>query len=261
MREARVNDTVVRYQQSGKGPVALFLHGFPLDHTMWQFQWEDLSDVRTCVAPDLRGFGASATPGPELLTMDQHALDMVDLLDHLDVGRADIIGLSMGGYVALALQALHPERFRSLALIDTRANADDQAARANRDAVAERLVHEGRETWTHTVIPPLIGPDASVFVRARLRAMIEGTRYETIVAALEGMKDRPDQTDLLPRIETPTVVICGEHDSLTPPALSRAMADAIPGARLELIPGAGHMSPLERPDAVNAALRAFWGVA
>ena len=259
MREARANGTILRYHQSGSGPVALFLHGFPLDHSMWQFQWEDLSEVRTCVAPDLRGFGASATPGPELLTMDQHALDMMDLLDHLGADRADIVGLSMGGYVALALWALHPERFRSLALIDTRANADDQAARANRDAVAERLVEEGREEWTRSMIPPLIGPDATLFVRARLRAMIESTRYETILAALEGMKNRPDRVGDLPGVDTPTVVICGEHDALTPLDLSRGLAEAIPGARLEVIPGAGHMSPLERPDAVNAALRAFWG--
>ena len=129
MREARVNDTVVRYQQSGKGPVALFLHGFPLDHSMWQFQWEDLSEVRTCVVPDLRGFGASATPGPELLTMDQHALDMMDLLDHLGADRADIVGLSMGGYVALALWQ-HADRrlFDSWMAVERAEILDDQHA-------------------------------------------------------------------------------------------------------------------------------------
>ena len=115
--------------------------------------------------------------------------------------------------------------------------------------------------WTGLMMPPLIGPNATVFVRGRLRAMIENTRYETILAALEGMKNRPDRLDLLPTIHTPTVVICGEHDALTPPDLSRAMAEAIPGARLEIIPGSGHMSPLERPDAVNAALQSFWGQA
>lgn len=127
-------------------------------------------------------------------------------------------------------------------------------AHAARDTLAEQLLETGRTDFAGKMIPTLLGPRPTKAVRSRLRSMIEGTRYETMVASLEGMKDRPDRSVLLSQVAVPTLVMAGEHDALTPPAQARAMAEMIPGARMTVIPGAGHLSPLEQPDAVNTAL-------
>lgn len=258
MHETRVGEFTLRYATSGDGPVALFLHGFPLDHSMWHAQRAALGDVRTCVAPDLRGFGASAGVTSPILTMEAHARDAVAVLDAVGAEQADVVALSMGGYVALAMWALSPDRIRTLTLMDTRAEADDELARAKRDDAAKHLLEHGRERFSAGMLGSLVGPQASLYARGRVRSMIEGTSYETIVAALAGMKVRADREDLLETITVPALVVCGKQDSITPPPYSRRMAEAIPDARLELVDGAGHMAPLERAEPVNRALRAFW---
>lgn len=258
MDETRIGEFTLRYASSGSGPVALFLHGFPLDHSMWHAQRAALGDVRTCIAPDLRGFGASAGVTSPILTMEAHARDAVAILDEVGAEQADVVALSMGGYVALTMWALSPERVRTLTLMDTRAEADDELARAKRDDAAQHLLEFGRDRFAGEMLKALVGPQASLYSRGRVRSMIEGTSYETIIAALAGMKVRADRKALLETITVPALVVCGKQDAITPPPYSRRMAEAIPDARLELIDGAGHMSPLERPEPVNRALRSFW---
>ena len=247
----------IHFHQSGEGPVALFVHGFPLDHSMWAAQVRGLGDMATCVAPDLSGFGASPHDGSERLSMERHADDLARILDHLGVEQADVIALSMGGYVALAMWELHAERVRSIALVDTRSEADDAAGKDARDAARERLGTIGRERFAEEMLPKLVGPNATPEVREELMAMMTHTAHETLSAALIGMRDRPDRSGLLASIHVPSLVVCGELDVITPPASARAMAAAIPGAELEIVEGVGHMAPMEAPDAVTAALRRF----
>ncbi|HPF12896.1 MAG: alpha/beta hydrolase [Planctomycetes bacterium] len=239
----------------GKGPAALFLHGFPLDHTMWSDQLPALADLRECIAPDLRGFGRSEASTNAVLTMDQIASDAAAVLDARGIETVDLIGFSMGGYAALAFAEHYPKRLRSLVLIDTRAGADDAAGQAKRKASAERLVEVGRLAWGTDTIAALLAPNAALGARARMRTMIEHTPYETIVAAQLGMAERPDRTRVLATISVPTTVIVGELDALTPPDQARAMVATLPNAKLVVVPGAGHMSPIEAPEAVIAALR------
>jgi pimeloyl-ACP methyl ester carboxylesterase len=253
-----LDDTRLHYRERGSGPLALFVHGYPLDSTLWLEQLEDLADLRRCVAPDLRGFGLSEPSCLPALTMERHADDLADLLDRLGAQAADVVGLSMGGYVALALVERHPGLVRSLALVDTRADADSAAAREGRDTAAARLLEQGREALAGELRAALLGPHASAPARARLRSMVEGTRYETILAALEGMKQRPDRSEVLERLAVPVAIVVGEDDALTPPAQARSMAARIPGARLTVVPGAGHLTPLEAPEALSAALRELW---
>jgi pimeloyl-ACP methyl ester carboxylesterase len=164
----------------------------------------------------------------------------------------------MGGYVALALAELHPRAVRTLALVDTKAGADSQAAREGRDAAAARLLEQGRGALAGELCAALLGPMASRTARARLRSMAEGTRYETWLAALEGMKQRPDRTSVLARLRVGLAIVVGEDDALTPPAEARSMAERVSGARLTVVPGAGHLTPLEAPEALSAALRELW---
>jgi len=251
---ARVNGTMLYYREAGEGDLAVFIHGFPLDHSIWLDQLHGLAHVRHCIAPDLRGYGRSDPLVEPALTMELIAGDIVGLIEALGATEADIIGLSMGGYAALALYELHPAMVRSLTLVDTKATPDSAEARDARDALADQLLDDGRIAFAGRMTPTLLGPDPTPSVRARLRSMIEGTRYETMVASLAGMKDRPDRSALLPQIAVPTLVVAGEHDALTPPDQARMMAAQIPGARTTVVSGAGHLTPLEAPDQVNSAL-------
>lgn len=251
---ARVNGTMLYYRESGEGRLAVFLHGFPLDHSIWLDQLSGLAHVRRCVAVDLRGFGRSDPILEPSLSMEVLADDVAGLIEALGADQADVVGLSMGGYVALALWELRPELVRSLTLADTRAAADSPEARASRRALAGRLLTSGRAEVAADLTGSLLGPHPAPLVRARLRSMIEGTRYETMVAALDGMGHRPDRTALLSTVSVPSLVIGGEEDRVTPPAQMRALAQAIRGARTVIVPGSGHLPPLERPDATNEAL-------
>ncbi len=257
MPYAEIDAIRLHLRQRGSGPVALLIHGFPLDSTMWIQQLDALSDLRRCIAVDLRGFGMSSPVTGDPLTMEQHADDLAGVLDLVSQEQADVIGLSMGGYVAMAFAESYPERVRSLALVDTKSGADSPEARVGRDALALRLLEDGRSAIAETMQAGLLGPDASIPVQARLRSMVEGCPYETIVGALGGMRDRPDRTPVLSAVHVPAAVIVGEQDTVTPPAEAEIMAAELEDAVLTVISGSGHMSPIEQPAAVNSALRAL----
>ena len=155
---------------------------------------------------------------------------------------------------SLALWELRPTLVRSLTLIDTRASADTAEARLARDAMADRLLDRGRSAIATELIAALLGRTPSHRSQARLRSMIEGTRYETFISALEGMKERQDRTSLLSRIDVPVLVAGGEDDALISVDDLRAMAQQISGARTTIISDAGHLPPIEQPDRVNHAL-------
>ncbi|GMQ86725.1 MAG: alpha/beta fold hydrolase [Acidimicrobiia bacterium] len=252
------NESTFHYLESGDGPVALFVHGFPLDATMWSEQLEGLAALRRCLAIDLRGFGRSGRSPRPVLAMEDHAADLEAFLDKGSVAAAiDLVGLSMGGYVALAFAELYPERIRSIALIDTKSTPDSEEAKAGRDATAMRLVKEGRAGFATDMTDALLAAEASPWTRARVRTMIESTPTETMVAALEGMKQRPDRTTVLAALRAPVTVIVGEQDRMAPLAEAEYMARSGRGT-LTVIPGAGHLSPIEQPNAVTAALRTQW---
>lgn len=254
MRYRDITGTTLAYARRGSGPVAVFLHGFPLDHRMWLDQIEGLADIRECIAPDFPGFGRSDPISERALTMESLADGIAEFIGG---EAADIVALSMGGYVALALWERHPEVFRTLTLVDTRSAADSEEGIEGRRATAEQVAALGVSSLVEGLLGRLLSPEAGVHVRARLRGMIEYTSPETVVAALEGMARRPDRTPLLEGISVPTLVIVGEEDVLAPPDLAEEMAGRIPDARLVVIPGAGHMTPIEAPAEVTAALREF----
>ncbi len=244
---------------AGDGPVAIFIHGFPLDSRMWIDQLERLGDVRTCVAVDLAGFGQSPPIVDDTYPMDHHAVDLVEAINGFGSRTVDVVGLSMGGYVALALAETAPDVVRSLALVDTKATADTPEGRQGRDEARARLRSETRSDFASRMVDVLVAPDAAVSVRQRMRTMMESTAYETIHAALGGMRDRPDRMPVLAGLDAPVGVIVGEHDEVTPIADAEAMAAQARDATLSVVAGAGHMSPMEAPDAVAAALRTLWG--
>ncbi len=258
MHFVEVRDTTLAYQSRGAGDLAVFVHGFPLDHRLWLDQLDALGDLRQCVAPDLRGSGWSDPVTSRVLSMEQLADDLAELIDNLGHTTADVVSLSMGGYAALALWERHPDRVRSLVLMDTRSGADSEAGRAARRDTAERVAGEGSGVLVADLQKALLAPGAGLAARVRLRSMIEATAPETIVASLEGMARRADRTATLSSITVPTLVMVGEADGLAPPDVAEHMAELISGAGCVVIPGAGHLPPIETPEAVSEALREFW---
>lgn len=246
------------HEEAGAGLPVVLLHGFPHDRSLWVPQLGALVDRCRCIAPDLRGFGMSLVEPP--WTMDQYADDVVALLDRLQIERAVVGGLSMGGYVAFAIWRRHPHRVRALLLADTRAGADDDEARAKRRRQIEFVQSRGADALAAQLLPGMLGertrnrhPDIVEVVHDMLaRAPVAG-----IVGALEAMIARPDSTPTLPTISVPTLVLVGDEDQLTPVAEARRLHQGIAGSRLEVIAGAGHLSNLERPAAFNHVVSEF----
>jgi pimeloyl-ACP methyl ester carboxylesterase len=258
-RYADLSSARLSWLEAGAGPVAILVHGFPLDARMWHDQLDALADdERRVVAVDLRGHGHSPWAGDAIHSMDRMAADLLALADDLDAAAFDLVGFSMGGYVALALAQVAPERIRTLALIDTKSGPDTEDGKAGRVALATDAVRQGR-AWLHDKLSgALLGEDASDLARGRFRTIVESQPYESVVADLAGMRDRPDRTDVLAALHMPSAVIVGSDDAITPPADSEGMAGLLPAAELTVIENAGHMTPLEEPDSVSRALAVLW---
>jgi 3-oxoadipate enol-lactonase len=260
MASARIRGIEMAYDVAGSGPAVVLLHGFPFNRSMWRAQAQALSDRYRVITPDLRGFGETSASSDEPATMREMAEDVAALLDELGIERFTLGGLSMGGYVALAFYRSFPLRVRNFVLADTRPSPDTEEARANRERQAQEALREGMEGIIDAMLPKLLAPatlSGREGVVEELRAMMRGTKAEGAAAALRGMAERPDQTSLLARILSPTLIIVGSEDQLTPLAEAQIMHREIRGSRLEVIEGAGHVSNLERPSEFNHALRSF----
>lgn len=232
----------------GEGGPILFIHGFPLDRTIWRPMAATLTGWRR-IAPDLRGFGRSAAP-EGTGSMATWADDLAALLDALGAEQAVVCGHSMGGYVAFEMLRRHPERVRALVLVNTRAAPDDDKARAARNAMMTRVRRDGAGAVVEDLLPRLVAPatrKTQPHVVEQVRRVITAGHGEGLAQALEAMRDRPDSRSLLETIVVPTLVIAGRDDQIVPAAESRAMAAAIPDAHLAMVPDAGHLAPLEQP--------------
>lgn len=253
-----VHNIHLSYDDIGTGLPIVFLHAFPLDRSMWAPQVGALVRQGRCIAPDLRGFGAS-TPAPPY-SIDQYADDVAALLDVLGAQPAVVVGLSMGGYVAFAFWRRHRAKVRALVLADTRAGADTDEGREKRRRLIEVAQSRGSETVAEMQVASMVGkttrqrrPD----VVDTVRGMMAAAPVEGIVGALEAMMARPDSTPTLATIDVPTLLIVGEDDTLTPPTEARSMHERIRGSRLEIIVQAGHICNLERPAAFNHVVSEF----
>ena len=220
----------------------LLLHAFPVDHRMWEAQ---LLGPRT-IAPDHPGFGEAAQTPDGVMTMGLAAESALAAADAAGLDRFVVCGLSMGGYVAFELWRRAPERIAGLVLANTRAMPDTPEGADGRRALAARLRSEGNVLADAP--PPLLGERAGDDLRERVRGWIGEQSADAIAAASLGMADRPDSTGDLAGIDVPTLIITSDLDAMIPPEQSAPMAEAIPGARLEVLDGAGHLSNLEAPE-------------
>jgi len=241
----------------GDGPALLFIHGFPLDRTIWKHQVSTLSGWRR-IAPDLRGLGTSDVA--KNYSMAAYADDMVRLLDRLRVQKAVVAGLSMGGYIAFEMVRRYKDRISGLILCDTKAEADSPEGKRGREEMIKLVESKGTAAIADQMISKVLGK-TTLQINAPLvqqvREMMTKASPEGIAGALRAMRDREDSTPLLKTIDVPTLVVVGSEDELTPPPVAKAMASAIPGASMTTIPTAGHISPLESSTAVSRVFSEF----
>lgn len=259
MASAQINNLKLTYTDTGIGRPVVLIHGYPFNRSLWTEQLIVLSTTYRVIAPDLRGFGESdAASGTA--TMNLMAEDVAQLMDHLKIPQAAIGGLSMGGYVALAFYKQFPSRVRAFVLADTRAQADTEEAKQTRFQQAEKALSEGMPGIADAMLPKLLTPETvskrPEIVR-RVRDMMLKTKPEGAAAALRGMAERDDQTELLANITPPTLILVGAEDAITPVADSEKMHRAIAGSRLVVFENAGHVSNLERTEQFNDALLEF----
>jgi pimeloyl-ACP methyl ester carboxylesterase len=248
----------LRYDEAGDGLPLVLLHAFPLSAEMWAEQRAALAPYARVITPDLRGFGRSPL-GDDQPDVDRMADDVAALLDRLGIDQVVLGGLSMGGYVVMALLRRHPGRVRGLLLADTKASADPQPAREVRLRIAETVMTErGPRVVEEMVLPNLLGETTKQQrqdIVARVREQVAAIRPEGVAWAQRAMAQRPESYDTLRAADIPALIVVGAEDTLSPEADAQAMVTALPQGRLAVIPDAGHLSAVEAPGQFAAAVR------
>lgn len=244
------------FDEYGAGPCALLIHAFPFDRRMWRHVAQPLAEKRRVLAPDLRGFGhASSMPSPR--TLDEHADDLARLLDSRSIDKASLVGLSMGGYIALAFAERHPTRLSQLALCDSRAQADSDAQKAGRKQSMALVSSQGVPALYAGLEPRLFAPEPLPIAVDMMRAIATSQSRDGTLSALAAMRDRPDRSDVWSALTIPTLCVVGRHDAITPVSELQALAESAHSGRCVVIENAGHLPNAEAPEALTAALDAF----
>jgi 3-oxoadipate enol-lactonase len=239
------------YLRLGTGAPLVLVHGFPLDHSIWEPVIPFLTDCFDLILPDLPGFGGSDSPEPDPV-IEAYAHALVDLLSHLGVAQTFLAGHSMGGYVALAFARLYPHLLRGLALIASQTLADTPERKASRYATAEQVAAQGAGVIAEAMVPKLSADPAH---RPVLSDLILRQKPEAIIAGLHAMAGRPDSSSLLSSLNVPLVLVHGQADALISVERAREAAQMAPHAVLVELPEVGHMPMMEAPEQTAAALK------
>lgn len=245
-----ISDIVMEVEIHALGTPLVLLHGFPMNHTLWEPVVPHLFPNIQVILPDLRGQGKTSAP-EGVYTMGRMAQDIVELLDALKINTAVVAGHSMGGYVALRFAHDHPDRLSGLGLIATQAQPDSPERKQNRMEIADRVVKEGVQSLADSMAPNLTVKPEWV---EPLRKMILATAPIGAAGAQRGMANREDARSWLPDFKVPVTVIAPTADTVISPARSLEMHSLIPRAELVQVPGAGHCPMLEYPRIVGEAL-------
>lgn len=260
MKREIADGSEIEYDKSGHGRTLVLLHAFPLSKAMWRAQVDDLCREWKVIAPNARGIEESS-PFDGAPSVEQSAHDLALLLEEMRIAEPiHLCGLSMGGYAALAFARLYPQRLASLILCDTKASADDEAARAKRDETISFCKSHSAAEIIERQLPTLLGTTTRATrlnVVNKVKDMARVLDPQSLASWTEAMKNRPDSTALLSKIDVPTLVLCGDEDVLTPCEEIKAMASQIPNAVFHVIHQAGHLSNLEHPTEFNKVLKTF----
>lgn len=257
----KINGVNINYQERGlpQGMPIVFIHGFPFDNTMWTPQMMALPQEYRAVSFDVRGHGESDVADGQY-SIELFADDLLSLMDHLDIRKAVLCGLSMGGYIALRAVERHPDRVQALILCDTRSEADSNEAKVKRASQIKAVKSQGVKPFAASFVKAVFAPET--FERnpkavKTIQSIIESTSPLSICGTLLALAARTDTTTALPGIKVPTLIMVGEHDTLTPSSASQSMQALIKGSEIHIIPEAAHMSNMENTAVFNEKLLAF----
>jgi 3-oxoadipate enol-lactonase len=259
MVRVRSDDAEIVYEVLGKGPPVVLLHPFPASHEFWLPAAQALISRYRLILPDLRGHGDSGI-GEGPATMEKHAADLARVMDDADVGRAPLIGVSIGGYAIFEFWRRHRGRAASLVLCNTKASADSPEARAGRLQAAAEVLERGTEPFFESMIPKLLGKttrDARPDLVQGVLGMMRKMSAEDVAQVQRGMAERPDSVATLKTVNVPTLIVTGEEDILTGLPEAELMRQNIAGSQLRVIPRAGHYAAWEQPEEVGLMLRQF----
>jgi 3-oxoadipate enol-lactonase len=254
-----INGLTVFLSDEDKSKSIIFVHGFPYDHNMWQAQADEFGKDYLCVSYDVRGLGESPA-GDGQFTMESFVDDLETMLDELKLNKPILCGLSMGGYISLRATERIQNKFGALILCDTKSIADDNEGKLKRAAAIKQINSGEFNTFIESFVLNCFG---EMFVKensVEYRRVVDRSKKNNpigVKGCLLAMVSRTDTTESLSKIKIPTLVICGSEDKLSPPDVMKSMADKIPNANFVLVEGAGHMTPIENPQAVNKAIRDF----
>jgi pimeloyl-ACP methyl ester carboxylesterase len=251
MEKLKVNSINLAYERRGNGQPLLLLHGFPLDHHLWDEVAALLEDTFDLIIPDLRGFGQSETVDSPY-TMDDYASDIAGLLDQLNIQKAAIAGHSMGGYVALAFARRFPERVRALALVSSQAPADPPERKEGRYKSAVDVAEKGIGGVVEAMTPKFTTDSR---LQALARESMEKQQPAAYIGALKAMAERADSTPLLSTFRFPVVIVHGDADALIPVERAREIKDAVPASHYVELKGKGHVPMLEAAKETAEALK------
>ncbi len=256
-----INNLLVSYIDEGRegSSVIIFIHGFPFNKSMWNFQVEPLKDNYRLIMYDIRGHGNSDA-GNEVFSIDLFANDLIGLMDALKIDKAILCGLSMGGYIALNAMGKHHERFDALVLSDTQCIADTPEAKEKRMRAIESIKYTGVGKYAEESIKNFFSPE-SFLTRGKeiadVKEMIVKTSEQSLCNTLLALSVRKETCNILPEIKVPVLIMVGNEDKITPPATARFMHEKIEGSFLKIIDHAGHLSNLENPGEFNVQLKKF----
>jgi pimeloyl-ACP methyl ester carboxylesterase len=259
LHQVKSGDAEIAYRVVGEGSPVILLHPFPVNHEFWLPVAWALSTRYRVILPDMRGHGDSGL-GDGPATMEKHAADMAQVMDDAEIGRAPLVGVSIGGYALFEFWRRHRGRVSALGLFNTKAPADSAEGRAGRLQAANDVVERGTEPFFESMIPRLLGkttretrPD---LVEGALR-MMRKMSPEDVAQVQRGMAARPDSVDTLKTINVPTLIVTGDEDILTGLNEAELMRRHISGSELRVIPKAGHYSAWEQPEEAGKLLRQF----
>lgn len=259
MAQIASGDAEVFYEVIGSGPPVVLLHPFPAHHELWKPAAQALVSRYRVILPDLRGHGDSGV-GEGPATMAKHAVDVARVLDQEEVGRAVLVGVSIGGYVLFEFWRKYRGRVTALGLCNTKAQADTAETRAGRLQAAADVMERGTEPFFESMVPKLLGetmrrmrPD---LVEGALR-MMRKMSAEDVALVQRGMAERPDSMERLKTINVPTLIVTGDEDVMTGVAEAELMRQNIPGSQMKVVAKAGHYSPWEQPEEVGKIVRQF----
>ncbi len=257
--ENSINGLKVYTSGNKNNQAIIFIHGFPHDHRMWDYQVEDLKEDYFCVTYDIRGLGESYI-GDGQYTMEAFVWDLYSVIDELQIEKPIICGLSMGGYISFRAVEKEQERFAGLILCDTRAEDDSNEGKLIRSNSINKINVEGVESFVNDFVPKCFHPQTPEKLSEMYERTLEISKSQNslgVKGALFAMLSRGNTTDSLKDIKIPTLVLVGRKDALTPPKTMKKIAKKIKKSKFHIVPKAGHMAPLENPEFVNEKIKLF----